>query len=324
MESVGPAARDRRNRLILGRRWTLTIQAGLFETLHTPNKRQHRHSCHERQPFFSRQRRTPRCRALVKERCSPRSPAAGVSAHSARRVRRQRREPTFTRWLVYTGTARGQMTRCPHSAPTPSDAGPRRPRTPGLGSHAASRGAPGRHRRRFHHDCARPAGASRAAGRAAQEFVPARRAVVRAHRVVGHDQGALRKTAGCGTLDRSRLWATETPQVFARDLIRALRPRPCARQARHRRCGGGRGPGAARGAARESPPKSQASQFPADLAYLEFLLTTAGLTEGNLPCPFELGHGYDIHRIVPGVRWSSAECGSRRTSGSKAIATPIA
>lgn len=69
----------------------------------------------------------------------------------------------------------------------------------------------------FIHDCARPF--IRAEQLIAlHKIVRRERAVVLAHRVtdtikVHHESGRLR------TLDRSKLWAMETPQVFARDLI---------------------------------------------------------------------------------------------------------
>jgi 2-C-methyl-D-erythritol 4-phosphate cytidylyltransferase len=69
----------------------------------------------------------------------------------------------------------------------------------------------------FIHDCARPfIRAEQLVG--LHKIVRKEHAVVLAHRVTDtikqhHDSGLLR------SLDRSRLWAMETPQVFSRDLI---------------------------------------------------------------------------------------------------------
>lgn len=69
----------------------------------------------------------------------------------------------------------------------------------------------------FIHDCARPfVRAEQLVG--LHKIVRREHAVVLAHRVTDtikehHDSGHLR------TLDRSRLWAMETPQVFSRELI---------------------------------------------------------------------------------------------------------
>lgn len=69
----------------------------------------------------------------------------------------------------------------------------------------------------FIHDCARPLVRPEQLV-ALHKIVRREQAVVLAHRVVDtikehRDEGKLR------TLDRSRLWAMETPQVFSRDLI---------------------------------------------------------------------------------------------------------
>lgn len=69
----------------------------------------------------------------------------------------------------------------------------------------------------FIHDCARPFVRPEQLV-ALHKIVRRERAVVLAHRVtdtikVHHDSGRLR------SLDRSKLWAMETPQVFERDLI---------------------------------------------------------------------------------------------------------
>jgi 2-C-methyl-D-erythritol 4-phosphate cytidylyltransferase len=97
---------------------------------------------------------------------------------------------------------------------------------------------------------------------------------VLAHRVIDtikehRDPGRLR------TLDRSRLWATETPQVFARDLIERAYARVIAR--------GWRVTDDAAAVERlghpvallENPHPNPKLTVPADLTYLEFLLAPA-------------------------------------------------
>ena len=82
----------------------------------------------------------------------------------------------------------------------------------------------------FIHDCARPLIRPAAACEALHRPVRPGRAVVLAHRVTDTIKekspgGRLR------TVDRSRLWAMETPQVFSRDLIEAAPTRASARAA---------------------------------------------------------------------------------------------
>jgi 2-C-methyl-D-erythritol 4-phosphate cytidylyltransferase len=80
----------------------------------------------------------------------------------------------------------------------------------------------------FIHDCARPL-IRPARLRELLRVVRRRQAVVLAHRVtdtIKEQRGRLR------TLDRSRLWAMETPQVFARELIARGYARALARRRR--------------------------------------------------------------------------------------------
>ncbi len=67
----------------------------------------------------------------------------------------------------------------------------------------------------FIHDCARPLIRPEEL-KELHRIVRRQRAVVLAHRVT---DTIKEKTTRLRTLDRSRLWAMETPQVFARDLI---------------------------------------------------------------------------------------------------------
>jgi 2-C-methyl-D-erythritol 4-phosphate cytidylyltransferase len=125
----------------------------------------------------------------------------------------------------------------------------------------------------FIHDCARPLIRPEQLV-ALHKIVHREKAVVLAHRVIDtikehRDPGRLR------TLDRSRLWATETPQVFARELIERAYARVIAR--------GWRVTDDAAAVERLGHPVALLENthpnpkltVPADLAYLEFLLAPA-------------------------------------------------
>lgn len=130
----------------------------------------------------------------------------------------------------------------------------------------------------FIHDCARPfihpeqLVALLKIVRREQAVVLAHRVVdtIKEHRVVshprGHDDSRLR------TLDRSRLWAMETPQVFSRELITRAYDRVAARglaitdDAQAVELLG------QPVALLENPHPNPKLTTPADLAYLEFLL----------------------------------------------------
>lgn len=122
----------------------------------------------------------------------------------------------------------------------------------------------------FIHDCARPLVRPEQLV-ALHKIVRREHAVVLAHRVTDtikehHDNGKLR------TLDRARLWAMETPQVFARDLVtrayarvksRGLRVTDDAQAVEQL--------GHSIALLENSHPNPKLTT-PADLAYLEFLL----------------------------------------------------
>ncbi len=123
----------------------------------------------------------------------------------------------------------------------------------------------------FIHDCARPLVRPEQL-RALHRIVRRRRAVVLAHRVtdtIKEKRGRLR------TLDRSRLWAMETPQVFALDLIRRGYARALARGCRVTDDAaavellGRTGPAVE---LLENPHPNPKLTTPADLAYVEYLL----------------------------------------------------
>jgi 2-C-methyl-D-erythritol 4-phosphate cytidylyltransferase len=81
----------------------------------------------------------------------------------------------------------------------------------------------------FVHDCARPFVRPEQLV-ALHEAVRRKNAVVLAHRVAETIKESTGKgSGGLRTLDRSRLWAMETPQVFARDLIVRAYARVAAR-----------------------------------------------------------------------------------------------
>jgi len=126
----------------------------------------------------------------------------------------------------------------------------------------------------FIHDCARPLIRPEQLV-ALHKIVRRERAVVLAHRVVDtikeHSQGGRLRT-----LDRSRLWASETPQVFARDLIQRAYDRVAALGKRVTDDAA-----AVEGLGRpvallENPHPNPKLTAPADLAYLEFLLAPPG------------------------------------------------
>jgi 2-C-methyl-D-erythritol 4-phosphate cytidylyltransferase len=122
----------------------------------------------------------------------------------------------------------------------------------------------------FIHDCARPLVRPEQLV-ALHKIVRRENAVVLAHRVtdtIKHNHGDGRLT----TLERDALWAMETPQVFARDLICRGYTRALARQQRLTDDAAAvellRHPVALL----ENPYPNPKLTTPADLAYLEFLL----------------------------------------------------
>ena len=123
----------------------------------------------------------------------------------------------------------------------------------------------------FIHDCARPLIRPEQLG-ALHKIVRREDAVVLAHRVTDtvkehNDRARLR------TLDRSRLWAMETPQVFARDLIVRAYARVQARGLRITDDAAAVEQLGHPVALLENPHPNPKLTTPADLAYLEFLLT---------------------------------------------------
>jgi len=123
----------------------------------------------------------------------------------------------------------------------------------------------------FIHDCARPLLRPEQLG-ALHKIVRREDAVVLAHRVTDtikqhNDRARLR------TLDRSRLWAMETPQVFARDLIVRAYARVQARGLRITDDAAAVEQLGHPVALLENPHPNPKITTPADLAYLEFLLS---------------------------------------------------
>jgi 2-C-methyl-D-erythritol 4-phosphate cytidylyltransferase len=126
----------------------------------------------------------------------------------------------------------------------------------------------------FIHDCARPLIRPEQLV-ALHKIVRREAAVVLAHRVSDtikehSETGRLR------TLPRSRLWAMETPQVFSRDLISRAYARVAAR---NRHITDDAQAVELLGhpvALLENPHSNPKLTTPADLAYLEFLLTRGG------------------------------------------------
>jgi 2-C-methyl-D-erythritol 4-phosphate cytidylyltransferase len=124
----------------------------------------------------------------------------------------------------------------------------------------------------FVHDCARPLVQPQQLI-ALHEVVRKKNAVVLAHRVtdtIKESSGtALRRLR---TLDRSRLWAMETPQVFAKDLIVRAYAR-VAERGLHVTDDAGAVEGLGHPVAIvENPHPNPKLTTPADMAYLEFLM----------------------------------------------------
>jgi 2-C-methyl-D-erythritol 4-phosphate cytidylyltransferase len=122
----------------------------------------------------------------------------------------------------------------------------------------------------FIHDCARPLIRPEQLV-ALHKIVRREAAVVLAHRVTDtikehHGEGRLR------SLDRSRLWAMETPQVFTRDLIVRAYARVASRNLRVTDDAAAVETLGHAVALLENPHPNPKLTTPADLAYLEFLL----------------------------------------------------
>jgi 2-C-methyl-D-erythritol 4-phosphate cytidylyltransferase len=125
----------------------------------------------------------------------------------------------------------------------------------------------------FIHDCARPLIRPEQLV-ALHKIVRRERAVVLAHRVTDtikehRGEGRLR------TLERSHLWAMETPQVFARELIDRAYARVAAKQIRVTDDAAAVEQLGQPIALLENPHPNPKLTTPADLAYLEFLLISS-------------------------------------------------
>jgi 2-C-methyl-D-erythritol 4-phosphate cytidylyltransferase len=123
----------------------------------------------------------------------------------------------------------------------------------------------------FIHDCARPLVREEQLI-ALYKIVRREGAVVLAHRVTDtikehRGEGRLR------SLDRSRLWATETPQVFSRDLITRAYARVAARKLTITDDAAAVETLGRSVALLENPHPNPKLTTPADLPYLEFLLS---------------------------------------------------
>jgi 2-C-methyl-D-erythritol 4-phosphate cytidylyltransferase len=126
----------------------------------------------------------------------------------------------------------------------------------------------------FIHDCARPLVQDEQLV-ALYKIVRREKAVVLAHRVVDtikehRGEGQLR------TLERSRLWAMETPQVFSRDLICRAYERVVARGLQITDDASAVELLKHPIALLENPHPNPKLTTPADLPYLEFLLAQSG------------------------------------------------
>lgn len=124
----------------------------------------------------------------------------------------------------------------------------------------------------FIHDCARPMVRPEQLV-ALHKIVRREGAVVLAHRVTDTIK-QHRDDARLRTLDRSRLWAMETPQVFSRDLIVRAYARVAARRLRVTDDAAAVEKLDHPVALLENPHPNPKITTPADLAYLEFLRPT--------------------------------------------------
>ncbi|MES2696399.1 MAG: 2-C-methyl-D-erythritol 4-phosphate cytidylyltransferase [Verrucomicrobiota bacterium] len=123
----------------------------------------------------------------------------------------------------------------------------------------------------FIHDCARPLVRAEQLV-ALHKIVRREQAVVLAHRVVDTIK-EHRNNARLRTLDRSRLWAMETPQVFSRDLICRAYARVAKKDLRITDDAQAVEELGHPIALLENASPNPKLTTPADLAYLEFLLS---------------------------------------------------
>jgi len=123
----------------------------------------------------------------------------------------------------------------------------------------------------FIHDCARPLVRPEQLV-ALHKIVRREGAVVLAHRAIDTIK-EHRDDARLRTLDRARLWAMETPQVFARDLIVRAYDRVRSRRLRVTDDAQAVEQLGHPVALLENPHPNPKLTTPADIAYLEFLLT---------------------------------------------------
>ena len=131
----------------------------------------------------------------------------------------------------------------------------------------------------FIHDCARPLVSAEQLV-ALHKIVRRENAVVLAHRVTDTIKENLAKNASKGgtasqlrTIDRSRLWAMETPQVFSRELITRAYARVAAKKLRVTDDVQAVELLGQPIALLENPHPNPKLTTPADFAYLEFLLS---------------------------------------------------
>lgn len=122
----------------------------------------------------------------------------------------------------------------------------------------------------FIHDCARPLIRPEQLV-ALHKIVRREQAVVLAHRVVDTIK-EHRDDANLRTLDRTRLWATETPQVFSRELISRAYARVTAKQLRVTDDAQAVEQLGQPIALLENATPNPKLTTPGDLAYIEFLL----------------------------------------------------
>jgi 2-C-methyl-D-erythritol 4-phosphate cytidylyltransferase len=133
----------------------------------------------------------------------------------------------------------------------------------------------------FIHDCARPLVRSEQLV-ALHKIVRREGAVVLAHRVTD----TIKEHRGDGrlvTLNRDHLWAMETPQVFARDLIARGYARAMAAKKRLTDDAAAVELLRHRVALLENPHPNPKLTTPSDLAYMEFLLAPPPILQSRAP-----------------------------------------
>lgn len=151
------------------------------------------------------------------------------------------------------------------------------------------------------HDCARPAVSPQALKAVQKTLLAMRCAVSLAHRVSdtirSFERDPLAEPVNGTVLDRSKLWAMETPQAFPRELIERAHAQLKAPVTDDLAAVEALGEPIVLVESTSPNPKLTR---PADLSLLDTLLTKQDMTESNNK-RIRVGLGYDIHRLQQGI-----------------------